>query len=249
MSFPKTIGGSYGWEKQTTAAQRLPLGTEMAFTDGRKYRYVENGGTALEEGKIVSSEAPAAHHDEDLAVATTAAGSKTLTVTLEGTEAAKNLYAEGYVFMNLPTLATTGGSRPMYKIRSHPFAAASATLELTLDEDDGLVVAVTASTEYAGLIKSPYKDIVVAPGAIVGRYVGVTPITIAADYFGWVQVAGLCAAALDGNVAMGTVVGSSGTHPGSFVAVGADVTSAIGRVHGKVGVNDEWHTVMLTNLY
>ena len=36
MSFPTTISGSYGWEKQTTSAQRQVLGAEMAFADGRK---------------------------------------------------------------------------------------------------------------------------------------------------------------------------------------------------------------------
>ena len=248
MSFPATVSGFYGWEKQTTSAQRQVLGAEMAFADGRKYRYVENGGTALQEGNVVSSEAPAGHHDEDLPVATTAAGASSVTVTLEGTAAAKNLYAEGYLFFNTPTMSTAG-TRVFYKIKSHPQADASATLALPLDEPDGTVIAVTNGTEKAGLIKSPYKDIVVAPDAIVGRYVGVTACQIAANYFGWVQVAGLAVVTLDGNVAMGTVVGSSGTHAGSMVAVGADVTAALGRVHGKVGVNDEYHTVMLMNLY
>ena len=248
MAFPTTISGSYGWEKQTTSDQRHKFGTEMAFVDGRKYRYVENGGTALQEGKVVTSEAAVAHHDEDLAVATTAAGATSVTVTLEGTEAAKNLYAEGYLFFNKPVLSTAG-SRVFYKIKSHPYAAGSATLALTLDEPDGTVIAVTNGTETAGLIKSPYKDIVVAPAAIVGRYVGLTVCQIAANYFGWVQVAGMAVAALDGAVNMGTVVGSSGTHAGSLVAVGADVTAALGRVHGKVGVDDEYHTVMLMNLY
>ena len=248
MSFPTTLGGSYGWEKQTTSSQRQVLGAEMAFPDGRKFRYVENGGTALQEGNVVASEAPVAHHDEDLGVTTVAAGASSVTVTLEGTEVTKNLYAEGYLFFNLPTMSTAG-SRVFYKIKSHPQADASATVAITLDEPDGTVIAVTNGTETAGLIKSPYKDIVVAPAAIVGRYVGVTVSQIAASYFGWVQVAGMTVATLDGNVALGTVVGSSGTHAGSLVAVGADVTAALGRVHGKVGVNDEYHTVMLMNLY
>jgi hypothetical protein len=248
MAFPTTVSGSYGWEKQTTSAQRQVLGAEMAFADGRKYRYVENGGTALEEGKVVSSEAPEAQHDEDLPVATTAAGSSSVTVTLGSVDAAKNLYAEGYLFFNKPTLSTVG-SRVFYKIKSHPQADAAATLALTLDEPDATVIAVTNGTETAGLIKSPYKDIVVAPAAIVGRYVGVTACQVAANYFGWVQVAGLSVVAMDGTNAMGTLVGSSGTHAGSMIAVGADVTSALGRVHGLVSVNDEYHTVMLMNLY
>jgi len=248
LSFPTTISGRYGWEKQSTSDQRHKFGTEMAFGDGRKFRYVENGGTAIEEAKVVASEAPAGHHDEDLAVATTAAGATSITVTLEGTEAAKNLYAEGYIFFNKPVLSTAG-TRVFYKIKSHPYAAGSATLAVTIDEDDGTAIALTNGTEYAGLIKNPYKDIVVAPAAIVGRYVGVTASQIAANYFGWVQVAGLAVVAMDGTNAMGTLVGSSGTHAGSMIAVGADVTSALGRVHGLVSVNDEYHTVTLMNLY
>ena len=115
MSFPTTVGGRYGFEKITTSEQRQVLGAEMAFPDGRKYRYVENGGTAIEEGMIVASEAPAGNHDEDLAVTTAAAGSSSITVTLGATAAAKNLYAEGYLFFNLPTLSTAG-SRVFYKI-------------------------------------------------------------------------------------------------------------------------------------
>jgi len=248
MSFPATVSGFYGWEKQTTSSQRQVLGAEMAFPDGRKYRYVENGGTALEEGKVVASEAPAGNHDEDLAVATTAAGASSVVVTLGATAAAKNLYAEGYLFFNLPTLSTAG-SRLWYKIKSHAAVASAGALTAVLDEPDRTQIAVTNGTETAGLIKSPYKDIVVAPAAIVGRYVGVTNCQIAANYFGWVQVAGLAVVAMDGTNAMGTVVGSSGTHAGSMIAVGADVTSALGRVHGKVAVNDEYHTVMLMNLY
>jgi len=65
----------------------------MVFADGRKYRYVENGGTAIEEGMIVASEAPAGKHHEDLAVATTAASASSVTVPLGANAAAKNLYA------------------------------------------------------------------------------------------------------------------------------------------------------------
>ena len=248
MSFPTTVGGRYGFEKITTSEQRQVLGAEMAFPDGRKYRYVENGGTAIEEGMIVASEAPAGNHDEDLAVTTAAAGSSSITVTLGATAAAKNLYAEGYLFFNLPTLSTAG-SRVFYKIKSHPQADGSATLALTLDEPDNSVIAVTNGTETAGLIKSPYKDIVVAPAAIAGRFVGLSVCQIAASYYGWVQVAGMGIAAIDGTPAVGTLVGASGTHAGSLVPIGADTTPALGRLHGKAGVNDEYHTVMLMNLY
>ena len=249
MAFPTTISGSYGWEKVQTSDQRHKLGTEMQFVDGRKYRYVEVGGSAITEGLLVASEAPAGNHDEDLAVATTAAGSTTVAVTLGATAAAKDLYAEGYLFINVPILGTSANPHEMYKIKSHAQTDANGALTANLDEPDGLVTAVTNGTETVGLIKSPYKDIVVAPAAAAGRFVGLTTMSMTANYFGWVQVAGMATAAIDGTPAVGTLVGASSTHAGQLLAVGADTTPAIARMHGKAGVDNEYHTVMLMNLY
>ena len=248
MSFPTTIGGRYGFEKITTSDQRQVLGAEMAFADGRKFRYVENGGTAIGEGLVVASEAPSGDHDEDLVITTSpAVGDTTIGITFAGSTdgAAKNLYAEGYLFFNLA--ATT--PHEMYKIKSHPVGAAGGTVIFTIDEADGFQTAITAGTDTAGLIKSPYKDIVVAPAAIAGRFVGVTAADLEANYYGWVQVAGLAAAKIDGTPAVGTLVGASSNHTGQLLAIGADTTPALARLHGKAGVNDEFHTVMLMNLY
>jgi hypothetical protein len=246
MAFPKTISGSYGWEKQTTSAQRQVLGAEMVFADGRKYRYVENGGTAIGEGLIVASEAPAGNHDEDLVVATSgSAGGTTIGVTLGGTAAAKNLYAEGYIFSNLASTTP----HEMYKIKGHPLISSSGTGTITIDEPDGFQTAITAGTDTVGLIKSPYKDVVVAPAAVAGRFVGATTADLEADYFGWVQVSGLASIKIDGTPAVGTLVGASSNHAGQLLAVGADTTPALGRLHGKAGVDNEFHTVFLMNLY
>ena len=246
MAFPKTISGSYGWEKQTTSAQRQVLGAEMVFADGRKYRYVENGGTSIGEGLVVASEAPAGNHDEDLVVATSgSAGGTTIGVTLGATAAAKDLYAEGYLFSNLASTTP----HEMYKIKGHPLIASSGTGTITIDEPDGFQTAITAGTDTVGLIKSPYKDVVVAPAAVAGRFVGATTADLEADYFGWVQVSGLASIKIDGTPAVGTLVGASSNHPGQLLAVGADTTPALGRLHGKAGVDNEFHTVFLMNLY
>lgn len=250
MAFPNTISGSYGWEKKQTSAQRHPLGTEMIFQDGRKYRYVENGGSGISEGLVVASEAPAGNHDEDLTITTSpSAGDTTIGVTLGATAAAKNLYAEGFLFINLPILATSANPHEMYKIKSHALVASAGTGTFTIDEEDGFATAITAGTETAGLIKSPYKDIVVAPAAVAGRFVGVTTRSLTADYFGWIQVAGMATVAMDGTPAVGTLVGASSNHAGQFLAIAADTTPALGRLHGKAGVDNEYHTVFLMNLY
>ena len=246
MSFNPVQGGRYGFEKITTSDQRQVLGAEMAFPDGRKFRYVNNGGTAIGEGLVVASEAPAGSHDEDLVITTSpAVGATTIGITLGATAAAKNLYAEGYLFFNLASTTP----HEMYKIKSHPLIASTGTGTFTIDEPDGFQTAITAGTDAAGLIKSPYKDIVVAPAAVAGRFVGVTAADLEADYYGWVQVAGLATAKIDGTPAVGTLVGASSNHAGQLLAVAADTTTALGRLHGKAGVDNEFHTVMLMNLY
>ena len=218
----------------------------MALADGRIFRYVENGGTAIAEGLVVVSEAPAGNHDDDLVVATSSSvGGFTIGVTLGGTEAAKDLYAEGYL---RPNLASTT-PHELYKIKGHAAISSSATGTFTIDEPDGFQTAVTAGTDSVGLLKSPYKDIVVAPAAIAGRFVGVTCADLEADYFGWIQVAGLANAKMDGTPAFGTLVGASSNHAGQLLAVGADTTAALARVHGIAGVDNEFSSVMLMNLF
>jgi hypothetical protein len=246
MSFPATQSGRYGFEKQTTSAKKQVYGATMTLPDGRVYRYVENGGTAIGEGLVVASEAVEAQHDEDLVVATSASvGGFTIGVTLGSAAAAKNLYAEGYLFSNLA--ATT--PHEMYKIKSHPLIASTGSLLSSIDEPDGFQTAITAGTDTVGLIKSPYKDIVVAPAAVAGRFVGVTCADLEADYFGWIQVAGLASVKIDGTPAFGTLVGASSNHAGQLLAVAADTTPALGRLHGKAGVDNEFHTVFLMNLH
>ena len=246
MSFPSIQGGKYGFEKQTHDKKRATFGTTMALPDGRIFRYVENGGTAIGEGLLVASEAPAGNHDDDLVVATTgAAGGTTIGVTLGGTAAAKNLYQEGYIRPNLPTTTP----HEMYKIKSHPAIGSSGTGTFTIDESDGFQTAITAGTDTVGLIKSPYKDIVVAPAAVAGRFVGVTCADIEADYFGWIQVAGIANVKIDGTPAFGTLVGASSNHAGQLLAVGADTTTAVARIHGITAVDNEFSSVMLMNLF
>ena len=246
MSFPSIQGGKYGFEKQTHNKKRATYGTTMALPDGRIFRYVENGGTAIGEGLLVAAEAPVAHHDDDLVVSTTGAvGGTTIGITLEGTLAAKDLYAEGYIRPNLA--ATT--PHEMYKIRSHPAIAASASGTFTIDESDGFQTAITAGTDKVCLIKSPYKDVVVAPAAVAGRFVGVTCADLEADYFGWIQVTGIANVKMDGTAAMGQPVGASSTHAGQFLVVGADTTMSLGRMHGLTAVDDQFHSVMLANLF
>jgi hypothetical protein len=176
-------------------------------------------------------------------------GDKSIKITLEGTLATKDQYKEGYIFIDSPILGTSASPHELYKIRSHAAIDASGTGEFFIDEDDGFVTAITAGTETAGLIKNPYKDAIVAPGAIAGRFIGVTTRSMTATYFGWLQVAGMAAVACDTAAAIGTLLGASSNHAGQFLAVSGDTTPAIARVQGKATVDNKYHMVMLQNLY
>ena len=246
MSFGAIQSGRYGFEKQTHSSKRAVYGATMALPDGRVFRYVENGGTAIGEGLVVAAEAPAGNHDDDLVVATSSTvGGFTIGITLGGTAAAKDLYAEGYIRPNLA--ATT--PHEMYKIKGHAAIGSSGTGTFTIDEPDGFQTAITAGTDSVGLIKSPYKDVVVAPAAVAGRFVGVTCADLEADYFGWIQVSGIANVKMDGTPAIGTLVGASSNHAGQLLAVAADTTPALARVHGIAAVDNEFSSVFLMNLF
>ena len=215
MSFPDFITGIPGWEKQTTSEKKLALGTKMTIRD-RTFRYVEAGGTEIGEGLLVSQQTAVTTQDDDLAVATTAAaGATSVTITIGGTNALeKNEYQDGYIFNN----TAAGTAALMYRVASHPLAAASGTLTITLDEPDGLVNAWTAGTDVVGLIGSPWKDIVVAPTTTTGMTVGLTCNTIPASYYGWVQTAGPALALVDAaaTTAVGTALMTGTNHAGQM---------------------------------
>jgi|TARA_R110002096_G_scaffold403000_1_gene600425 hypothetical protein len=246
MAFPVSIAGSYGWEKKETSDQKHQLGSRMQFADGREYRYAHNGGTAIAEGLVVASEALVAHHgsDGDLAVATTAAGSQTIDVTVEGTAAAKDLYAEGYLWFN----AAGTSVHEFYKIQKHDLFASGGAATVTLDDQDGLHQAVTNGTDTVGLMKSPYKDVIVASAAVAERPIGVTVNNFTADYYGWIQTSGFAVAKIDGTPALNSPLSLSSNHAGQLLVVGADTTGGIARVHSLAGIDNEYAVVMLYNL-
>ena len=248
MAFPTTIAGKYGWEKVETSDQRHVLGTEMVFMDGRRFRYAKNGGSAaIGEGLLVATEAVAGNHDEDLVVASSGSvGDTSLSVTVGGTAAAKDLYKDGYLFINVPTSSTS--PHELYKIKGHAAIDSSGTGSINIDEEDGLHTAITAGTDTVGLIKSPYKDVIVCPTTLTGTAVGVTVNNFTAAYYGWIQVAGPSVAKIDGTAGVGLVVGPSSNHAGQLLVVGADTTHQVGRMWGKAGVDNAFHTVFLQNL-
>ena len=245
MSFPKTVFLKDGWEKQETSSQKHKLGTRGMTADGRVFYYAENSGTAITRGgQVVDGIAAVGAHDMDLAATATSSGATSFTSGTSLT-VTKDQYKDGYVYFN-----DGPAEGEVYRVKSNTAVSSATGLKVTIDDEDGLVTALTTSSLF-GLMYNPYKDVKIidGDGTMTTGPLGVTCMPFTADYFGWVQVAGIATVAMDGTPAFGTLVGASSNHAGQFLAVGADTTPAVARVHGKAVVDNEYHTVMLMNLY
>jgi hypothetical protein len=186
MAFPNSIYGKYGWEKAQTSEQKHKLGTRMVFDDGRAFRYAEVGASDIAAGAIVQAAAGVANHDMDLAITTAASGATAVTVTLGGTASTKNQYKDGFLYIN------DGGTGEghVYKIKSNAAGDSGGTCVLTLDEEDGIVTALTNGTHLAGLAVNTYSNVVISPTTVTNMAVGVAPRALTTEYFGWLQTWG-----------------------------------------------------------
>ena len=184
-----TIFGDYGDEKITSTSEDLGLviGTRMVLPDGRVFRYAFTDGAAP-AGQGVQSSAAVANHDSDLAVAAAAAvGDKSVSVTLGGTAAAEDLYAEG--------------EGHVYKIRQHDAIGSGGTGTINLMDGDTIKEALVAGSSQIGLVASPYMNVIPTPGgAQTGRCVGYAPTEVADNAYFWVQTWGEAAVLADGTL-------------------------------------------------
>lgn len=190
---------------QETSTPLHALGTLGVTPDGRKFRYVYSGASALVAGELQQS--PAETSDsQSLIVAAASVGAFTVTTT-DTTTVTANEFANGY-------LITTGeggtGNGFAYRIKSHP-AATAAAVTITLYEP--LKVALTAATQI-DLVHNPYNGVIQNPTTATGAPVGVAVIAMTANFYGWVQTGGpgVVKADASGAIAVGAgVVASNGT--------------------------------------
>ncbi len=222
------------YEESATALHNL--GEIVHSNDGRAFRYVKAGGTALVAGKLQQSSAQDTG-DHNLAVAVTAAGSKTIT-TVGTVTVTANQYAGGFV-----TIADDAGEGHIYKISSH--AAATAAV-VTLNLEDEVQVALTADTT-VDILKNPYDGVIVNPTTISSSVAGVAIKAITASYYGWLQVTGPAAVLDNGGLAVGIPCVASDAVAGAVEAI-ADGASELIQIVGTAIIassDTEYGTVNL----
>jgi|TARA_Y100000401_G_scaffold97612_1_gene85021 hypothetical protein len=186
MAFPTTVQLKQGMEKVETSSQKHKLGTRGVTSDGRIFYYAENSGTAITHGGyLVDGIAAVAAHDMDLAATATSAGATSFTSGTSLT-VTKDQYKDGYVYFN-----DGPGQGETYKVKSNTAVSSATGLSITIDDEDGLVTALTTSSLF-GLMYNPYKDIKIidGDGTMTTGVLGVTTAPVTADYFCWIQTSG-----------------------------------------------------------
>lgn len=227
-------------------------GAKFYTSDGREFALVQNAGTALASGKLVQGPAKITNH-QNLATSTAAIGATQVTVTLGATLATANQYSGGYVIFNAGT-----GLGQTLKIASHPAAALSATLVLTLE--DPIQVATLSSDTKSCLVLNPFgspngtdvrtSGVIICPAnnALTGSVIGVSTYPIAASTstvatYGLIQTAGVCAALNDGTTAIGLDL-MPGSIAGTVATYVVATSSRIGTAT-QAGVDTEYRLITL----
>jgi len=235
MSFPQTIMGKPGWEKQTSTSQKHKLGTPMQIGE-RMFRYASTGEEVL-VGKLAMGKAGTAAHQVDLAVSASSAGDTT--VTLSGSlTIAKNLYQDGYLIFN-----DVEEEGHLYKVKSNTAVSSATGCVVTIDEEDGLATAITTSQQ-VGLYENPYKAVEIHDGSDIDHApLGWACADIASGSYGWLCTAGFTSALIEGTPGAGLPVVASNSADGSVEILDSD-DDAEGTIVGYMGpiagVNGEY---------
>ncbi len=191
--------------------RNLPLGTRGYSRDGRTFRWALAGGVTLVAGNALQAPAPIANHQQCAVQAAAAIGDLVIAVTLGATLATANQYAGGFI-----TITTTPGNGYSYRIKSHPAAALSSTLALTLENDDPVQVALTTSS-VASLTPHPLAGVIQTPvTTLTGAVVGGANFPLANGKYGWIQTRGFFPGLIIGTPAVGQSLSCPGAAAGGF---------------------------------
>lgn len=185
--------------RDSHSTQRHPLGARGVTVEGRVFHYVKNGATAGVRAILAGSATPgpwATATDNQLAVAAVAGATQIIMNDVPTGSVTADYYKDGFIWFN-----TTAGSQ-MLRIKSHGSWAsgtggstgeADAPINLYRDQPVAAAIATNA-TESPRLQASPYMAVIPMPASLGAglsqRPVGVYPIALAANYYGWLQTWG-----------------------------------------------------------
>lgn len=199
------------------ADRRHTPGEKYVTPDGRTFRYVQAGASALVVGNCIQAPAQDTDHDQNVVVTGTL-GAYEITITTGSGSGALDLneYAGGFL-----TIDTTPGLGYVYPIVSHPAIAASTNGIIKLAHP--IQVALTTSSR-ATLFKNPYQGVIQHPVTTATNVaLGGAIFPIAATEYGWIQSGGPGSALIAGTPAVGQPVTSVGAVAGALSVHSAEL--------------------------
>ena len=230
----------------TDSSLQTLVGAKFDTSDGREFVLIQNGGTALVSGNLIQGPVKIGANHSNLTLSTAAIGATSITATLGATAVTANQYQGGFLVINAGT-----GIGQTLRIKSHPAAALSATVVLTLE--DALSVATATSDSKGTLDLNPYgspngadyrtSGCVVCPTTLTGPIVGVTTYPIPATttsviYYGFIQTRGVVGCLNDANTAIGLDLMHSSNTAGAVMTYVVATSGNIGNAY-VAGVTTE----------
>ena len=213
----------------------LPLGSRATTGDGRDFRIIQAGASALIIGQLQQAAAPAANLTGVTAVAA-ALGATTTTLTIStGTAITAGALAGG-LFQTYGTVANGGGQN--LQIASNT-ATTSGGTSITITLSDAVQAAITTSAT-VNIQPPSYAGIIQVPATVTGKVVGLAVNNLAANYYGWVQVKGMANALIAGTPAIGTGLSAPNSGTAGALQVTAatlmDIATNLGNWHEQTDV-------------
>lgn len=237
---PIALVANGAFQTSTDTSLATLVGTRWDLSDGREVMLVKAGAVDLVAGKLMQDAAIVANH-QNLAVTAFTAYSANgnvppqVTVTLGATAATANQYAGGFLVVN-----DNNGEGQTLRIASHPAAALSASLVVTLE--DGPATALTTSSEVC-LIPAHGNGVIVYPTTPTGATAGVTLYPITAASYGFITTKGLTSCLADGAVTVGSQISPSNAVAGA-IENGVIAQGFCGYAN-QAGVDTEYRTVFI----
>jgi hypothetical protein len=214
-----------------TSTKQEAYGTVGATGDGRRFRYVQYGGTVT-GGNLVIAPSLVANH-QNVAVQTAAPiGATTVFVTLGATAATQDQYAEGSLIVGV----AGSGVPQIRKIKGNTAGGSGAVIQVFLDGREPLITGLTTAN-VVSLSPSLFNGAVASSTA--GLPIGVAVASTTANTWGWVQTYGPCQAVNDAGATLTalTKIKQSTTVAGAVVASAAATDVQVGTVVQSTAVS------------
>lgn len=218
------------YSSSTTPLGAYQVGEFIFGANGKGFRHVLAGGSALVVGNLLQESAQDTQF-ENMAVTATSIntnGIQTLNITNGTTTVTDNAFRGGSI-----SVYTAGGEAIGYE---YTILGVTGTLTsggaMVVAVDHPIGTAWTTSLK-VNMKRSPWSGVIQFPATTqTGIPVGVAIYPIAAGEYGWVQTKGVCGVLSDGSTfAVGSDLGTpSGT-------AGAVTVFAAGTTHARVGVS------------